>query len=152
VQSEVDQCCRCRGARNPWVVGSSPIPTWFYGHEPPDVFASAIAKYFSNALREDVLLRRARGGIVCLLGAAGTVQEIFQAVTPNNYGDRATQTPMILVGVQHWSEKVPVWDVLQRLASGRAMRLLDLLGRLDQGGRQAGQRRLEAYYLAVAEI
>jgi hypothetical protein len=40
-------------------VGSSPIPTWFYGYEPPDVFASAMAKYFSNALREDVLLRRA---------------------------------------------------------------------------------------------
>jgi len=59
VQSEVDQCCRRRGARNPWVVGSSPIPTWFYGHEPPDVFASAIAKYFSNALREDVVPRRA---------------------------------------------------------------------------------------------
>jgi predicted Rossmann-fold nucleotide-binding protein len=101
--------------------GGVSIPTWFYGHEPPNVFASAIAKYFSNALREDVLLSRARGGIIYLPGAAGTVQEIFQAVTPNYYGDRATQVPMILVGVQHWSETLPVWDVLQRLASGRAM-------------------------------
>jgi predicted Rossmann-fold nucleotide-binding protein len=101
--------------------GGVSIPTWFYGHEPPNVFASAIAKYFSNAQREDVLLSRARGGIVYLPGAAGTVQEIFQAVTPNYYGDRATQVPMILVGVQHWSEKLPVWDVLQRLASSRAM-------------------------------
>lgn len=25
------------------------IPTWFYGHEPPNPFAAHIAKYFSNA-------------------------------------------------------------------------------------------------------
>ena len=57
------------------------------------MFATSIAKYFSNALREDVLLSRARGGIIYLPGAAGTVQEIFQAVTPNYYGDAATQIP-----------------------------------------------------------
>jgi predicted Rossmann-fold nucleotide-binding protein len=101
--------------------GGVSIPTWFYGHEPPNVFAGAIAKYFSNAQREDVLLSRARGGIIYLPGAAGTVQEIFQAVTPNYYGDRSTQIPTILVGAQYWSEKLPVWDVLQRLASGRPM-------------------------------
>ncbi len=32
------------------------IPTWFYGHEPSNLFASHIAKYFSNSLREDNLL------------------------------------------------------------------------------------------------
>jgi predicted Rossmann-fold nucleotide-binding protein len=101
--------------------GGVSIPTWFYGHEPPNVFASSIAKYFSNALREDVLLSRARGGIVYLPGAAGTVQEIFQAVTPNYYGDQVTQIPMILVGAEHWSQTVPVWDVLDRLAAGRPM-------------------------------
>ena len=67
----------------------------------------AIAKYFSNAQREDVLLSRARGGIIYLPGAAGTVQEIFQAVTPNYYGDQATQIPMILVGVHHWTVRTP---------------------------------------------
>jgi predicted Rossmann-fold nucleotide-binding protein len=56
--------------------GGIAVPTWFYGHEPPNVFAGSIAKFFSNAQREDVLLRRARGGIVYLPGAAGTVQEI----------------------------------------------------------------------------
>lgn len=101
--------------------GGVSIPTWFYGHEPPNVFASAIAKYFSNALREDVLLHRARGGIVYLPGAAGTVQEIFQAVTPNYYGDRATQVPMILVGSGHWSRDLPVWDVLRALSRNRHM-------------------------------
>ena len=101
--------------------GGVSIPTWFYGHEPPNVFASSIAKYFSNALREDVLLSRARGGIIYLPGAAGTVQEIFQAVTPNYYGDPATQVPMVLVGVEHWSRTVPVWPLLQALADGRPM-------------------------------
>ena len=57
------------------------IPTWFYGHEPTNVFATVIARYFSNALRENTLLHRCRGGIVYLPGLAGTVQEIFQAVT-----------------------------------------------------------------------
>jgi predicted Rossmann-fold nucleotide-binding protein len=99
--------------------GGVSVPTWFYGHEPPNVFASRIAKYFSNAQREDVLLNRARGGIVYLPGAAGTVQEIFQAVTPNYYGDAATQVPMILVGAEHWSRDLPVWDVLRALGQDR---------------------------------
>ena len=97
------------------------IPTWFYGHEPPNVFASAIAKYFSNAQREDVLLSRARGGIIYLPGAAGTVQEVFQAVTPNYYGDAATQIPLILVDVNHWTTTLPVWPLLQSLATDRPM-------------------------------
>jgi predicted Rossmann-fold nucleotide-binding protein len=101
--------------------GGVSIPTWFYGHEPPNVFASSIAKYFSNAQREDVLLSRARGGVIYLPGAAGTVQEIFQAATPNYYGDPATQVPLILVGIQHWSVDLPVWPLLQALASDRPM-------------------------------
>ncbi|WP_433159983.1 LOG family protein [Kribbella sp. CA-247076] len=101
--------------------GGVSIPTWFYGHEPPNVFASSIAKYFSNAQREDVLLSRARGGILYLPGAAGTVQEIFQAVTPNYYGDQATQIPLILVDVHHWTTKLPVWPLLQSLAATRPM-------------------------------
>ena len=40
------------------------VPTWFYGHEPSNVFATAIAKYFSNALREDLLLQHCRGGLI----------------------------------------------------------------------------------------
>nr|WP_202797264.1 LOG family protein [Kribbella flavida] len=111
--------------------GGVSIPTWFYGHEPPNVFASSIAKYFSNAQREDVLLGRARGGIIYLPGAAGTVQEIFQAVTPNYYGDVATQVPMILVGVEYWSVTLPVWPLLQTLAANRPMaasvRLVDTI-------------------------
>jgi len=40
------------------------IPTWFYGHEPTNVFATAVAKYFSNSIREDGLLAIATHGVV----------------------------------------------------------------------------------------
>ena len=98
------------------------IPTWFYGHEPSNLFATGIAKYFGNALREDTLLHRCRGGIVYLPGQAGTVQEIFQAVTENFYAaDRTQIAPMVLVGVDYWTERLPAWPLLQRLAGDRPM-------------------------------
>ncbi len=103
-------------------VPSFGIPTWFYGHEPPNLFATSIAKYFQNALREDTLLRHCGAGIVFLPGAAGTVQEIFQDACENFYADAATVTPMVLVGIQYWTNEVPAWPLLSKLAQGRAMR------------------------------
>ncbi|HSU37776.1 MAG TPA: Rossmann fold nucleotide-binding protein [Propionibacteriaceae bacterium] len=98
------------------------IPTWFYGHEPTNLFATMIAKYFANALREDTLLHRCRGGIVFFPGQAGTVQEIFQAVTENFYAaEPALIAPMILVGVDYWTAQLPAWPLLQRLGANRAM-------------------------------
>lgn len=98
------------------------IPTWFYGHEPSNVFATAIAKYFSNALREDILLQHCRGGIVYLPGAAGTVQEVFQAATANYYSPDPDQvSPMVFVGVEHWTQQLPVWPLITALGRGRTM-------------------------------
>lgn len=98
------------------------IPTWFYGHEPPNVFCDGIAKYFSNALREDVLLAQSSGGLVVLPGAAGTVQEIFQACTPLYYAPEGeTLPPLVLVGLEHWTETVPVWPALRALGTGRPL-------------------------------
>ena len=98
------------------------IPTWFYGHEPTNVFATDIAKYFSNALREDTLLHRCEGGVVFLPGQAGTVQEIFQAVTPLFYAQaETTLPPLVLVGQEYWTDTVPVWSALRALAQGRDM-------------------------------
>ncbi len=98
------------------------VPTWFYGHEPPNVFGTKIAKYFSNALREDALLQRCRAGLVYLPGAAGTVQEIFQAATRNYYAaDPSLITPMVLVDVDHWTQKLPAWNLLEALGNGREM-------------------------------
>ncbi|MFW5469048.1 LOG family protein [Knoellia sp. CPCC 206435] len=111
-------------------VRSVGIPTWFYGHEPPNVFCNGIAKYFSNAVREDGLLARATAGLVVLHGAAGTVQEIFQSITPLYYAEEdRTLAPLVLVGVDHWSREVPVWPAIEALGRdrglGRVVHLVD---------------------------
>ena len=105
----------------PQASASLGIPTWHYGHEPPNLFATAIAKYLRNAIREAILLELCDGGIVFLPGAAGTVQEVFQDACENYYADGAAVAPMVLVGHRHWTETVPAWPLLRSLARGRAM-------------------------------
>ncbi|MFE1311606.1 LOG family protein [Streptomyces sp. NPDC058755] len=109
------------------------IPTWFYGHEPPNAFAAHIAKYFANATREDGLLARSTAGVVFLPGAAGTVQEIFDNATPNYYESRGEPTPMVLVNEEHWTRELPTWPLLQSLARGRSMESrIALVDRIEQ--------------------
>ncbi|MDR7084495.1 putative Rossmann-fold nucleotide-binding protein [Arthrobacter ginsengisoli] len=107
--------------RHPEGTPSLGIPTWFYGHEPPNYFATHIAKYFANAIREAVLLELCNGGIVFLPGSGGTVQEIFQDACENYYGTAETIMPMVLVGQEHWLRRYPAWPLLQSLAAGRRM-------------------------------
>ncbi|WP_435744693.1 LOG family protein [Nocardioides sp. SYSU DS0663] len=97
------------------------IPTWHYGHEPPNVFATAIAKYFHNATREAILLEVCNAGIVFLPGAAGTVQEVFQDACENYYADESSVAPMVLLGRSYWTDTLPVWPLLQALARDRHM-------------------------------
>ncbi|HWI44442.1 MAG TPA: Rossmann fold nucleotide-binding protein [Nocardioides sp.] len=113
-------------AREAAALGTRPadtlgVPTWHYGHEPPNVFATAIAKYFRNALREAILLQVCAAGIVFLPGAAGTVQEVFQDACENYYAAEDKVAPMVLVGRDHWTRDLPAWPLLQALARGRAM-------------------------------
>lgn len=107
--------------RHPDGTPSLGIPTWFYGHEPPNFFATHVAKYFTNAIREAILLELCDGGIVFLPGSGGTVQEIFQDACENYYGAPETITPMVLVGQEHWQRRFPAWPLLQSLAAGRQM-------------------------------
>ncbi|MFF1714777.1 LOG family protein [Streptomyces sp. NPDC058268] len=109
--------------RERWPSGGASvgIPTWFYGHEPPNAFATHLAKYFANATREDGLLARSNAGVIFLPGAAGTLQEIFDAATPNYYESRGEPAPMILVNHDHWTNHLPAWPLLQALARGRTM-------------------------------
>ncbi len=97
------------------------VPTWHYGHEPPNLFATAVAKYFRNALREAILLQVCDAGIVFLPGAGGTVQEIFQDACENYYATEDAVAPMVLVGRTYWTQTLPAWPLLQALARGRAM-------------------------------
>lgn len=119
-------------------VRSIGIPTWFYGHEPPNVFGEGIAKYFSNALREDGLLARCTAGIVVLPGEAGTVQEVFQAATRLYYrrtgeGGPGAMPPLVLVGRHHWERVVPAWPLACALAGSRPMGdVLHLVDTVDE--------------------
>jgi predicted Rossmann-fold nucleotide-binding protein len=97
------------------------IPTWHYGHEPSNVFATGIAKYFRNATREAILLEVCDAGIVFLPGAGGTVQEVFQDACENYYADESSVAEMVLVGREYWTATLPAWALLRSLARGRPM-------------------------------
>ncbi|WP_406121574.1 LOG family protein [Streptomyces sp. NBC_00989] len=133
--SITDWAQRAFDVRTRWPKGnhSIGIPTWFYGHEPPNAFASHIAKYFANATREDGLLARSNAGVVFLPGAAGTVQEIFDNATPNYYESRGEPTPMVLVNREHWTERLPTWPLLCALARERPMEArIALVDRIEE--------------------
>jgi predicted Rossmann-fold nucleotide-binding protein len=101
-------------AQSPATLG---VPTFFYGHEPPNLFATHHAKYFANCTREEGLVSLATHGIIFAPGAAGTVQEIFQDACQNHYGTvRGEVAPMALYGERYWKEELPVWPALEALA------------------------------------
>lgn len=95
------------------------IPTWFYGHEPPNRFCTLHAKYFANSVREDGLLTVATGGVVYTPGSAGTVQEVFQDYTQNHYAAAGAPAPMVFLGKEFWTAEVPAAPLVQQLARGR---------------------------------
>jgi predicted Rossmann-fold nucleotide-binding protein len=95
------------------------VPTWFYGHEPSNLFASHIAKYFSNSLREDRLLALATHGVVFSPGGAGTVQEIFQDACQNHYVSLGWVSPMAFLGTRYFGEHSGIFQTLKTLADDR---------------------------------
>lgn len=96
------------------------IPTWFYGHEPSNLFSTYIAKYFSNSIREDTLLAISLYGIVCSPGSAGTTQEIFMDATQNHYCTFNYYSPMIFLGKKRYEIDTLIFPLLKQLAYGRA--------------------------------
>lgn len=101
------------------------IPTWFYGHEPATPFASHIAKYFDNSIREDGLLAIAKGGVIYSPGSAGTMQEIFQDAAQNHYKTFGFASPMVFLCSEHWTKTMPVYPLLEQLQSaGRYKNLI----------------------------
>ena len=91
------------------------IPTWFYGHEPATPFATDIAKYFMNSVREDILLSAAKGGIIYSPGSAGTIQEIFQDAAQNHYQTLGYPSPMVFLGKDFYSKEIPLYPLLEDL-------------------------------------
>ena len=91
------------------------IPTWRYGHEPSTPFATHVAKFFENSIREDNILTLAFGGIIYTPGSAGTLQEIFQEAVQNHYLTYGFASPMIFLGKHFWTEEIPVYPLIEHL-------------------------------------
>ncbi|MFB6230653.1 MAG: LOG family protein [Salinibacter sp.] len=92
------------------------VPTWFYGHEPSNLFATHVAKYFANSIREDGLLAIAAYGVVYAPGSAGTIQEIFMDTAQNHYETFGPASPMVFFDQDYWTETKPVYPLMETLA------------------------------------
>lgn len=93
------------------------IPTWFYGHEPVNLFASHIGKYFSNSIREDGLLAISMFGVVFAPGSAATTEEVFMDAAQNHYATFNYYSPMVFLGEGHYLQS-QVYSCLAQQAVG----------------------------------
>ena len=91
------------------------IPTWYYGHEPATPFASQIAKFFDNSVRENLVISLPKGGIIFTPGSAGTFQEIFQDAAQNHYQTLGYASPMIFLDKKYYTDEVPLYPLLQEM-------------------------------------
>lgn len=99
---------------------SMAVPTWFYGHEPTNLFSKRIGKYFSNSIREDGLLAIAEYGVIFAPGSAGTTQEIFMDATQNHYVTFDKVSPMVFLGEERYNEETMIYPCIKQLAEGKA--------------------------------
>jgi predicted Rossmann-fold nucleotide-binding protein len=105
------------------------IPAWVNAGEPISQFASHIAKYFSNSIREDGMLAVATAGIVFAPGGAGTMQEIFQDAAQN--ASRAFgRSPMAFLDTRHYCAQTGLYPALERQA--KRLGFSDLLSVSDE--------------------
>ena len=102
------------------------IPTWLYGHEPPTPFATHIAKYFANSVREEGLLAIAKGGVIFAPGSAGTIQEVFQDITQNHYESFGYASPMVFLNKEYWSYDRPIYPIIELMSLRGNLKNLDL--------------------------
>lgn len=93
------------------------VPTWFYGHEPVNIFASHIGKYFSNSIREDGLLAISMYGVVFAPGSAATTEEVFMDAAQNHYATFNFYSPMVFLGEGHYLQS-QVYSCLAQQAVG----------------------------------
>jgi predicted Rossmann-fold nucleotide-binding protein len=105
------------------------IPTWVIPGEPISLFATHIAKYFSNSIREDGMLAVATAGIVFAPGGAGTMQEIFQDGA-QNAGRVFGRSPMAFLDTRHYGEETGLYPALLR--QGERLGFADLLSAADE--------------------
>lgn len=126
-----DEFARTYGRSSRQAPRSLAIPTWFYGHEPTNLFCDHVAKYFSNGLREDVLLAIAKAGVVFAPGSAGTLQEIFMDLAQNHYATFVDRSPMVFLDSARFHE---VFGLIQGFIERRDKTEVygDLIGMFDE--------------------
>ncbi len=61
------------------------IPTWVWGSEPTNPFATCYAKFYQDGLREQNLIKLVQAGMVFAHGGGGTMRELFQLIENNYY-------------------------------------------------------------------
>jgi predicted Rossmann-fold nucleotide-binding protein len=83
------------------------VPTWVYVGEATTGFATHIAKYFTNSIREDGLLAIARSGVVYAPGGAGTEQELYTDSAQNSLTLYQVRSPMVLLGSRFFAHDHP---------------------------------------------
>jgi predicted Rossmann-fold nucleotide-binding protein len=100
---------RALEVRNTWSAGgeSLGVPTWVYLDEPTTGFATHIAKYFTNSVRENGLLAIARSGVIYAPGGPGTEQEIFTDTAQNSLTLYKVRSPMVFLGRRHFELEHP---------------------------------------------
>ena len=96
------------------------IPTWFYGHEGANAFSLHVAKFFSNALREEKLSSLGSHGVIFAPGGPGTAQEVFMDAAQNAYHSYNSMSPMVFFN------DPPNPDDLGTVATGKMLDLVDL--------------------------
>lgn len=119
------------GRENSMPGQSLAIPTWFYGHEPTNLFGLHVAKYFSNSLREDGLLALSDAGVIYAPGSAGTLQEVFMDLAQNHYATFKVRSPMVFLGSEVYGE---VFSLIDGFVTRRGMSKVygDMITMLDE--------------------
>jgi predicted Rossmann-fold nucleotide-binding protein len=111
------------------------IPTWTYGHEPSNLFASHVAKLFQNSVREEGLVSVAGAGLVFVPGAAGTLQEVFTDAGQNYYASGPHEMcPMAFWPRDYWTRKLPIVECLAKLADLGQRAFIQRVGAFDTVG------------------
>lgn len=106
------------------------VPTWKYSEEPNNIFATGIAKYFDDSVRETALLRESYGGIVVFKGGAGTIMEIFKKCEDNNYRTYGDPSPLVLKGRVFWQDTIEIDRFIRntmrnKVINGSMMNIVD---------------------------
>ena len=111
---------RALDVRRQWPQGgeSLGVPTWVYVDEPTSAFATHIAKYFTNSIREAGLLAIARSGVVYAPGSAGTEEEIFTDTAQNSLTLYKVRSPMVFFGREFFEREHPELMIAARRQAG----------------------------------